>query len=191
MSNIFRFIALVSAVAISACASKPPDVEFHRATSGVQTIAVLSPAMPEQPTIFALSGATPLGALFGPLGALADNKIQEGRAADYAGALAGHGYSLQTVLTQDITAELQKDGFTVSSVSVAHPGSAFLATYPVASGAHADAYLDVVVINYGYMAGAITAPYHPLLGLQYRLVRASDGVTLMQVTSAIPISEMT
>jgi hypothetical protein len=180
VSNMFRCLALAALVALSACASKPADVEFQRSASGIQSIAVLTPALPEKPTVFALSGATPLGVLFGPLGALADANIQEGRAADYLGALQGRGYSPPAVLTQDITAELQKDGFAVTSLSVPRPTPAFLAHYPAAAEGHGDAYLDVAIVNYGYLAGAITAPYHPLVGLQYRLVRASDGTTLMQ-----------
>jgi hypothetical protein len=179
MSFDLRFMALLASLLLSACGSTPPDVQFQRVASGVHTIAVLTPATPDKPALSSLSPVTPLG-LLGPIGAVADARVQEGRAADYLSELGRRAYSPQAVLLQDISAELQSDGFTVAELGVPRPSLQFLATYPPAPQAHADAYLDVVIANYGYGAGAITEPYRPLIGLQYRLVRASDGATLMQ-----------
>ena len=50
-----------------------------------------------------------------------------------------------------------------------------------------DAYLDVAVDNYGYMAAGIGGdnPYRPFLFLKCRLLRASDSSVLMQDSVAV------
>jgi hypothetical protein len=53
--------------------------------------------------------------------------------------------------------------------------------FACASGAStgSDAYLDVVLVNYGYFGTTALAPYRPIVGMKFRLVRASDGKVLM------------
>jgi len=179
MSCNLRFMALFASLLLSACVSAPPDVQFQRAASGVHTIAVITPAIPDKPVLSSLSPVTPLG-LFGVIGAVADARVQEGRVEDYWSELGRRAYSPQAVVLKDISAELQSDGFTVAELDIPRLPRQFLAAYSPAPQVHADAYLDVVIENYGYAAGAITEPYRPFVGLQYRLVRASDGATLMQ-----------
>ena len=182
---ISRILAACAVVFLVGCASGPQKIGFDRTGSSVRSVAILTPGINAQPELFRLSGATPLGILFGPLGALADAKIQEGRAADFEGALQSRHYVPADVLVGDLTAALTAEGYTVSTLAVARAGVDLLKQYPPQSAAApVDAYLDIAVVNWGYLAGAITQDYRPLVGLQYRLVRAADGTTLMQGTFA-------
>jgi hypothetical protein len=56
----------------------------------------------------------------------------------------------------------------------------FLEKYPADSPPKVDAYLDTVV-SYGYIAAGIgSTPYHPIVYITARLVRATDSTVLMQ-----------
>lgn len=68
----------------------------------------------------------------------------------------------------------------------ARDNSDYMARYPGATTT-VDAYLDVVVKDYGYMAAGLGSsnPYRPFLFAQCRLVRASDSSVLMQDVVAL------
>lgn len=57
-----------------------------------------------------------------------------------------------------------------------------LKTYPKGGADGVDAYLDIAIVDYGYVAAGIfdSTPYRPFVGAHCRLVRASDGAMLMQ-----------
>lgn len=170
------------------CASLPPTITYdHNSNATIKTIAVLTPAMPEQPLVFSAAGVSPF-MLFGAVGGLIDAKIQENREDEWAKQLATKGFSAKDLLLTNVTAQLQAEGYNVVSQAAERPKIEFLKQYPKPASS-ADAYLDIIVASYGYLAGAITAPYHPVLGIQYRLVRISDNKTLMQGAFGYSISD--
>ncbi len=83
-------------------------------------------------------------------------------------------------MAEALAAALQANGYEVAAIPVARDRKDdFLSQYP---GAPADAYLDLVVENYGYLAAGIgkSTPYRPFVRLKVRLVRAGDKSVLMQ-----------
>lgn len=81
-----------------------------------------------------------------------------------------------------LTEELQDQGYTVVPVPATREKAEFMPAYPVEAGDKADAYLDLVVANYGYIAAGIGAgtPYRPHFSVEAKLVSPADGALLMQ-----------
>ena len=63
---------------------------------------------------------------------------------------------------------LEAEGYTVSMVAFQRQGSDFAGSYPVGSEPKVDAYLDLVVTGYGYIAAGIgnSTPYRPICQLR-------------------------
>ena len=82
---------------------------------------------------------------------------------------------------QQLSATLQEHGYTVTDATAQRRQDNFIDKYPSGSS---DAYLDMVVMSYGYIAAGIgdSTPYRPIVSLKVRLVRASDSSVLMQET---------
>lgn len=91
--------------------------------------------------------------------------------------LAQRGFSTAAVLQQQITQQLQAEGYTVVPENVPRPKGSFLDSYPVATPAVPQ--LDVVLEEFGYLAAGMSAPYQPMVEMKYRLV-GQGGKTLAQ-----------
>ena len=164
---------------LTACASTVPTLEFRRSVYQVKTIAILTPAVPEKPTLYSAVGVTPL-AVFGVAGALVDEKIQDYLASKFLEEMNSRTFSVGSVLERALITSLRNEGYDIVEANCARNEAEFLHDYPSSSNGVNYAYLDLVVTDYGYHAGSITAPYHPILKIKYRLVRASDKAILMQ-----------
>jgi hypothetical protein len=175
---IFRGAACLALFLVAGCATKLPSVPFDRAAGNVKTIAFVTPAIAAKPTLFSLAPVSPLG-VFGVLGGLGDESIQKEHAEHFAEILASHGFSPRPILITGITQALKAKGFSVTLVDTDRPAPDFLAQYPSGASTGSDAYLDVVLVNYGYFGTTALAPYRPIVGMKFRLVRASDGKVLM------------
>lgn len=183
MSVSFRIAAIAAAgLLLCACASQP-EIPFDRTqASNIKTIGLLTPSMPQKPTIWL---ASDIGQSFGLIGALVDAGIQAHRDDAFWHSIDGAAHPPRAAFLDAITKSLRAQGYQVRVVTVARPDGDFLKRYP-ASGNHVDAYLDIAFSGsgYGYVAAgmASSTPFRPFVYLTCRLVRASDGATLMRDT---------
>jgi hypothetical protein len=174
--------AIAATFALAAC-STVPELPFDHATSGVKTIGLLTPGFPSGPTVYL---ASDVGQSFGLVGGLIDAGIQSDRESKFSAILARQQFVPAGQFYQDLSEALRRDGYTVVAVPLTRNNSDYMERYPGPTTA-VDAYLDVVVKNYGYMAAGLGSsnPYRPSLLAQCRLVRASDSSVLMQDVVAL------
>lgn len=181
MTPRLRLVAIgVLGAMLCACATQP-EVPFDKAQSShVKTIGIVTPSMPEKPTVWL---ASDVGQSFGLIGALVDAGMQAHRDATFWKLIDGDRNPPRAAFVDALEDSLRRQGFDVKVIEVPRPNGDYLRSYPRTQEA-IDAYLDVTFVGggYGYVAAAMgkSTPYRPFVYLHCRLVRASDGVTLMQ-----------
>ncbi|MEJ0042399.1 MAG: hypothetical protein WDM81_09355 [Rhizomicrobium sp.] len=75
------------------------------------------------------------------------------RADALVAILGDQKYTPREAFVNDLTAALQSDGYTVVPVEAVRRNNDYLSSYP---GAPVDAYLDVAVTEYGYLAAGVS-----------------------------------
>jgi hypothetical protein len=175
-----RAAAMAAVWVLAACAG--PEIPFDRASAPeIKTIGVLTPDIPERPTVRL---ASDVGQSFGLVGGLIDAAMESKRNDRFGAVLIEHNFSVGSTLSQDLVASLKAHGYGAKQVPVYRSKSGFLKSYPTAAETGVDAFLDVsaVGIGYGYVAAGIgsSQPYRPFVWLDCKLVRASDASVLMQ-----------
>ena len=178
-----RIFACLLVAGLAACAS-PPEIPFdHVSNAGIKNIGVIQPAISPTPVILL---ASDVGQSFGLIGGLIDLSMQSNRDTKFAALLSAQGVKPDAVFLQDLHEALAAHGYNVVDVSEARSGNDLLKLYPKAGQSGIDAYLDLAVFNYGYVAAGIgdSTPYRPFLSARCRLVRASDSAVLMEDTIA-------
>jgi hypothetical protein len=178
-----RTIACLLVAGLAACAGAPEIPFDHASNAGIKNIAVIEPAMSPTPTILL---ASDIGQSFGLIGGLIDLSMQSNRDTKFAALLSAQGVKPDAVFLQDVHAALAAHGYNVVDTAQARSGNDLLKVYPKVGQPGVDAYLDLAVFNYGYVAAGIgdSTPYRPFLTARCRLVRASDGAVLMEDTIA-------
>jgi hypothetical protein len=174
-----RRCAPALALFAAACSSGPPPISYDRGADHIKVITLLEPAGGEKPTLRSAAPVSPLG-MFGVIGALADLQIQGSHEDHYATLLESRQFSPRALLIADITRILAAEGYAVNYAEVARPDLDFLAQYPPAATGASDAYLDIVLMSYGYFALAGFDPYEPVVHVKFRLIRPGDSKALMQ-----------
>ena len=180
MADNLRTTLLITTLLLSGCATKPPSISFDRAASGVKNIAFATPACPAKPILVSLAPVTAYPILLGPFGSVADQSVQQDHAEHFAELLTAQRFSPCPVLEADIKQDLISKGYEVKSVDADRSSGDFLALSPEAGLPTSDAYLDVVVTDYGYAASTITSPYQPAVNVKFKLVRSRDSSIVMQ-----------
>jgi hypothetical protein len=144
----------------------------------IKTIGIVTPKFPNEASVIL---ATTVGQSFGLVGAIVDAGLQDGRESSFKKIVEAQNFSVQPAFMERLSASLQEHGYTLSDVSAPRRQDNFVDKYPMGS---ADAYLDMVVVNYGYIAAGIgnSTPYRPMVSVKVRLVRAIDSSVLMQDT---------
>jgi hypothetical protein len=170
------FAALMT---LAACAGQP-EIPYDRTTAANnKTIGLLTPAWPSSAISFLASNP---GQSFGLVGALINAGIEDGRDTDLKAILVDQKIDANADFVNALTANLQAKGFTVVPVDADAKRGALMKKYPAAGANNVDSYLDVAVLDYGYLAAGIGSdnPYRPWCAAFVKLVRASDGAVLMQ-----------
>jgi hypothetical protein len=91
--------------------------------------------------------------------------------------------AVRDLLTKTLGDDLGREGFSVSASQQPRADADYLASYPDDPTNPADAYLDVVVLQYGYMeSGFFGGKFAPGVAAKARLIRASDKKVLMERT---------
>lgn len=135
--------------------------------------------MREKPTVWL---ASDVGQSFGLVGALIDAGMQESREDKMWAMLAGQKMYPRDQFMSALRQSLEADGFAVKTIDIAREAGKYMKAYPPAAENGVDAYLDIVVGQYGYVAAGIASstPYRPYVYLNCKLVQASNGAVLMQ-----------
>jgi len=178
-----RAIACLFLAGLAACAGAP-EIPFDRSSNaGIKNIAVIRPAMSPTPIILL---ASDIGQSFGLIGGLIDLSMQSNRDTKFAALLSAQGVKPDAVFLQDVHTTLSAHGYNVVDMPQARSGNDLLKVYPKGGQPGVDAYLDLAVFSYGYVAAGIgdSTPYRPFLTASCRLVRASDSAVLMEDTIA-------
>lgn len=181
MTTSMRKMALLCALFfLAGCAAKPPVPFDHSSASSVKTIGLLTPDLSNGPS--ALLASSP-GQSFGLIGALVDAGMEANRDSSLEKILAAQQFAADRAFTDGLTAALKARGYEVKLIPVTRPSKGnLLKTYPKGGPDQVDAYLDVVSVNYGYIAAgtAGSTPYRPFFYTDCKLVKASDGSVLME-----------
>jgi hypothetical protein len=179
MRKLILAAILPLCVVLAGCATTP-QIPYDRMTAGnIKTIGIVTPKFPNRASVVL---ATTVGQSFGLVGALVDAGLQEGRDSSFEKMTGAQNFVAQDAFMRRLTDTLQEQGYTISNVDTMRPNrDKFLDKYPMDP---VDAYLDLVVITYGYIAAGVgnNTPYRPRFSLQVRLVRAGDSSVLMQDT---------
>jgi hypothetical protein len=176
-------VAAALAVLLFAAGCAAPEIPFDRSEAGsVHSIGVLTPDIPEKPTVRLASDP---GQSFGLVGGLIDAAMETKRNDRLWAILLVRKFVAPNTLSHDLVAALQARGYAAKVVPIERKeGSGFLKTYPPAADSGVDAYLDVsaIGIGYGYVAAGIGSeqPYRPFVWVNCKLVRASDSSVLME-----------
>ena len=181
MVVFFRRLVLAAMLLdLAACASEPAIPFDHSAAGDIKTIGILTPRFPGGPKIIL---ASTVGQSFGLIGALIDVGMEANRESNFTSMLAGQRYDAADTFSLALAAAVQAQGYSVEMIPVTRdPAKGFLDDYHIATNIKADAYLDVSVGGYGYVAAGIGSsnPYRPIVALGCKLVRVSDGAVLMR-----------
>lgn len=172
-----KFLVVAMAATVAACAPTYVATPYDRSTASVQGIALVDDSMPDKATAYEVAS---VGSNFGLIGALVDAGIQAERQGAVNAALTGIGFDAESKLETRVIAALAQQGYTAAPLPGAErPKRDFLASYPTAPTA-VDGYLDIVIVNYGYMSSGAGQPFRPTVGAKVKLVKVSDGSTLME-----------
>jgi hypothetical protein len=154
-----------------------PSVPFDRQAADVKTIGVVTPRVPDGAVVFLASN---VGQSFGLIGALIEAGMQAARESAFQDATADQGFVPRDEVLQGLVKGLKDKGYEIVPITTARFGSEFLDAYPPTQGV--DAYLDVVVAAYGYVAAGIgpSTPYRLHVDLRVRLVAPNYKSVLMQ-----------
>jgi len=172
------FLLLIAVAFLNGCVTKP-EIPFDKGVSNIKTIGILTPYEPGHGSVVLASS---VGQSLGIIGALVDTGMRLSRESKFNTLLEQESFIYQDELLKSLSDRLTAGGYVVSTVAVPRSGADYLKVYPKGDENKVDAYLDVVVTGYGYVAAGIgsSTPYRPIDGIKVRLVRASDSKVLME-----------
>ena len=170
-------IVFSALIVLAGCAGAP-EIPYDSSTAKIQTIGLPSPSLPQDAQVVLASS---VGQSFGLVGGLIDAAMQSKRDSEFKAIMQAQHFTAKGQLVTDLTKDLEDKGFTVVPYEVGRTKAEFLPSYPPAPQ-KVDAYLDIVVVGYGYLAAGIghDTPYRPYVIMNCKLVRATDSSVLMQ-----------
>jgi hypothetical protein len=175
------YAAVAACLCLGACATPYVGTPYdHASNNTIKSVGLAGNALPEKALAWEVAS---VGSNFGLVGALIDAGIQSDRANAVNEALVHDGFNAERELEGRIDKALATQGYAVKPMDVgARPKREFVAAYP-APKEPVDAYLDVVVQQYGYISAGAFKPFRPMLVAKVRLVSAKDpSKTLMENT---------
>lgn len=170
-------IAVSAMALLSACASTYVATPYVAGPEPIRTVAVADDSVPEN--LSALEVAS-VGSNFGLIGALINAGVQSSRQNALEEALGTISFDAEDALEHYMVDALAEQGMQATLLSGPQRESrVFLADYPDAPQG-AQAYVDVVLTNYGYLSAGSGDPWRPTAYALVRLVSVSDGRVLME-----------
>lgn len=181
MAHWFRRLALAATLlGLAGCAGQPA-IPFDRSSaSDIKTIGILTPRFPDGPKVVLVGS---VGRSFGLIGALIDSGMEANRESQFTSLLASQRYQAADAFSRALATAVEAQGYKVEMIPVTRDlHKDFLDDYHIATNIKVDAYLDVAVGGYGYIAAGLGDgnPYRPIVGLGCKLVRVGDSTVLMR-----------
>ena len=178
MKSLFQATLACGFLAVLAGCAGVPEIPYDKSAANVHVIGLPTPVFSPDASVMLASDP---GQSFGLVGALVDLSLQAQRDKEFKALIVGERFNAADEFRNDLTADLEKKGYTIVPIPVVRDKVDLLPQMP-ASPKPVDAYLDVAVYGYGYVAAGIGSetPYRPYLTLRCKLLRASDGAVLMQ-----------
>jgi len=176
--TLLRLALSLAVLFVSACASHT-EIPFDRAAAtDVKRIGVVQPAFPTNSSVIL---ATTVGQSFGLIGALVDAGLKSNREQHIDTLLMEQKFGPKAEFSGALKTALQNRGYEAVDVAPIRKGNEFVAPGAYVGQPPVDAYLDIVVRNYGFLAAgtASSAPYRPIIYLQCRLVSAKDPTRVL------------
>jgi hypothetical protein len=175
---MIRNAALVLVIALSSgCAQKYVGKPMIPMAEPIKSLAVAPDIVPES---MSANEAASVGSNFGLIGALVDAGVQSSRQKALNEALDAASFDAEKSMGEALTAALGEKGIQTQLLSGPNRAKReFLLNYPGA-GADSQAYLDIVVLNYGYAAAGNNETWRPTVDALVRLVDASSKKVLME-----------
>lgn len=181
----FAVVLAVLSLGLGGCVTPMTEIPFDRqAAPDIKTIGIITPKAPDDPAVILASNP---GQSFGLVGAMINSGMQANRDSTFKAFLAQRNISVADTFLQNVSAGLVANGYKVTMIPALRNKAGFLSTYPASGGPdQVDAYLDLVTLNYGYVAAGILdkTPYRPFYLLNVRLVRANDPSAVL-MTDAV------
>lgn len=169
-------LGLSAALLLSACVAPYVATPYDRATAGVQTIAIIDDPAEERAIAYEVAS---MGSNFGLIGALVDAGIQAERQGAVNKALDSVEFDGENAFETRLASRLRASGYeVVQRDGPARTKREFLVRYPTPQG-ETDAYLDVVMAQYGYLSAGAFQPFRPTAAAQVRLVSAADPTKVL------------
>lgn len=173
--------AAFAALLLLAGCNTTPAIPFDSGSAKeIKTIGILTPDMPTGPSAIL---ASTVGQSFGLIGALVDAGMQSARESDLRNILSQGEFHAHDKLMTGVISTLEGQGYEVRRVAVTRTERGqFLKSYPTSNTENVDAYLDIVMLGYGYVAAGISSgtPYRPIAQTRLRLVSAKDSRVLKE-----------
>ena len=175
---MIRNAALVLAVALlSGCAQKYVGKPMITMAEPIKSLSVAQDIAPEA---MSASEAASVGSNFGLLGALVDAGVESSRQKALSEALAAADFDAEKAIGEALVGALGAKGIQTQLLNGPNRAKReFLLKYPGA-GAGSQAYLDIVVLNYGYSSAGNNETWRPTVDALVRLVDASNNKVLME-----------
>lgn len=171
-----KMLGVLAILSLGACATPYVATPYDRASANVRQIVLVDDSAPEAAVAYEVAS---MGSNFGLIGALVDAGIQAERRAALNKSLGTVQFDAEKRLETRIIERLQGDGYQVTALEgTMRAKREFMVTYPV-SGENQDAYLDLVVIDYGYLSAGAFQPFRPHASATVRLVSASDPTKVL------------
>ncbi|MGQ0501367.1 MAG: hypothetical protein ACT4P0_01975 [Panacagrimonas sp.] len=165
-------------VLLGGCASPHHRAYDPVARSNIQTIGLLTPALPDQVSVRVVVHP---GEGLGVVGKLLAESEMNGKSSTLTRAIRTLDANFRNTFQDLLTKGLESAGYRVQPFQAWRFRSEyeFLREYPQNNGT-VDAFLDVYSSLVGYTAAGLGTPYRPTFNLHVRLVRASDHKVLYQ-----------
>lgn len=173
----YLFVLAVVVAAVSGCAGTKP-IPLDRAQANIKTIGIVTPYVAQSPTSYIV--ASP-GRNFGLIGALIDAGVRSSREQALEATLKTQQFSAEQTLSDRLAEAIKAQGYDVVMIPAKRVEKGeFLDKYPQSAGV--DAYMDVVLPAWGYVAAGVqsSAPFRPYIAARCKLVRSTDASVLMQ-----------
>ncbi len=175
MKHISIAVAVFFGLVLTGCATAVP---YDRTSANITRVALLTPQLPDEASVQLVST---VGMSFGLVGALVDAGMQENRDSDFNEVLDAHQFDANEVFMDRVAEQLTAQGYAVIPIEMERDSNFFpeAEEYP---DVQADAYLDIIVVAYGYAAAGIgdATPYRPHYHIRTRLTRVSDDAVLFE-----------
>jgi len=176
--TFLRLALCLSVLFVSACASHT-EIPFDRASaSDVKRIGIVQPSFPTNSSVIL---ATSVGQSFGLIGAMIDSSMRSNRERNIDALLVKQNFASNAEFSRALKDALQSRGYEAVDIAPPRKGNDFVTVADYKGQPPVDAYLDIVVSNYGFLAAGITdsAPYRPIIYLQCRLLSAKDPTRVL------------